>query len=203
MKKAFIYLIVFSALLITIVVETLVIIDMKRHPEFIPGDVIRDTTWLPSKDSIVYKPGKLIVKDTTIYSIDTLFRDVDTMAILRQFYATNVYRDSLVLPDSLGAVYTLDSISQNEIQGRKWTSKTRQKVITEKVYLETPKRNQVYVGVESNWGIQSRINTVGAGVLLKTKKDFIIGVDGGGLNYQSQWDWYVGGKMYWKIRLRK
>lgn len=202
MKKAFIYLIVLSAFVIAIIVETLIIIDLKRNPEYLPGKIIRDTTIIV-KDTTIYKPGKTLIKDTTIYSKDTLFKDVDTMVILRQFYATNIYRDSLILPDSLGSIYTLDSISQNEIKGREWRAKTNQKIITEKVYLETPKRNQVYVGVESNWGIQSRINTVGAGVLLKTKRDFIIGVEGGGLNYQSKWDWYVGGKMYWKISLRK
>lgn len=201
MKKIYVHLIAFAAVIIIILVETLVIIDLKRHPVIQPGQTIRDTAWLAREDSIVYRPGKEILKDTTIYYTDTIPAEVDTMAILRQFYALVIQRDSLVLKDSLGTIYTLDSISRNAIQGRQWKTSLRQKVITNTVYVPPKKVNQVYMGAEANFS--KGINTAGLGILLKTRKDLILGVQGGGMNFQSQWYWYVGGKMYWKISLRK
>lgn len=201
MKKALVYLIILAVFIITIIIETVIIIDLKRNPPIPDGLIIRDTTYLPGKDSIVYRPGKEILKDTTIYSTDTLFKDVDTMAILRQYFALVIQRDSLTLQDSLGTIYTLDSVSRNEIIGRQWRANIRQKVITNTVIVPPKKVNQLYVGLETTFG--SGVNTAGAGLLIKTKNDFIVGVSGGGVNFQSQWKWYIGGKMYWKIRLRK
>jgi hypothetical protein len=76
-----------------------------------------DTQYI-KKDTVIYKKGKDIHHDTTIFVDIPNDRIIDTAAILAQFYAINVFKDTIHLQDSLGSVSVIDSISENKIKGR-------------------------------------------------------------------------------------
>lgn len=200
MKKVLVYIAIIIAAVTTILIQASTIRELKKPR---PATIVRDTTWLPGKDSIAYKPGKVITKDTTIYV--EVPADVDTAKILSAYYAKNVYLDTLKLRDSLGHVIVEDTVSQNTILGRRYTANVRKQVITNTITLPTlPFKpvTQIYIGAELNY-IDKDIQLVSAGLLLKTKIDDIIGVNAGIIRIDNKVRPFFGGKLYWKISFRK
>jgi hypothetical protein len=53
-----------------------------------------DTVYVPTKQTI-YKPGKTIYKETPVFV--AMPREIDTVAILKDFYSKEVYKDTLKL----------------------------------------------------------------------------------------------------------
>lgn len=156
-------------------------------------------TFEVEKKIVIKKPGKDIYHDTTIYV--QVPQSVDTAEILSKYYAKNVFKDTLKFPDSLGYVTITDTISENKILTRVSDSRVKERIIKEKEYLQIPPKNQLYVGVNTAIDKTNFFNSVGAGVVLKTKKDQLyqlnMGVSGKALTP------YVGAGTYWKIKLRK
>jgi hypothetical protein len=176
-----------------------------KKPEMIrvdgkPYEVLKwkiDTQYV-SKKVIVAKPGKTIIKDTTIYV--KVPEKVDTLQILKNFYAKNSYKDTLILPDSLGFVSISDTISQNKILFRTFSSDVREKVITDTKIVKDLPKNQVYIGLNSQFSKPSFVNSVGGSILLKTKRDKIFQI-GGGVTSNNLTP-YVNGGIYWKIKFK-
>jgi hypothetical protein len=114
-----------------------------------------DTFYVP-KDSIVYRKGKdvLKLKDTTIYLHDTLLaekiKDVDTANILRDYYAKNVYKDSISFQDSLGWVKVEDTISENNVKSRKYDYRVVSKTIVKETVLKEKLKPHYYIGINSD-----------------------------------------------------
>jgi len=128
------------------------------------------------QDTIIFKwkKGKDIVHDTTIY--DTTIRfvdvDVDTNAILKDFFAKNVFKDTLVLPE--GIVALKDTISENKIFGRSYDAKITQKTIVKVREIRTiiAPKGALY------WGFmgtkQDQKYGFGAGVMYKSANKGIL-----------------------------
>lgn len=200
MKKVLIYVAIIIAAITTILTQAATIREL-RKPR--PATIVRDTTWLPGKDSIAYKPGKVITKDTTIYV--EVPATVDTAKILANYFAKNIYIDTLKLRDSLGHVIVEDTISQNTIFGRRYTANVRKQVITNTVTISAPPLKavtQVYIGGELNY-VDKDMQLLSAGLLLKTKSDDIIGINAGAIRIDNKVQPFFGGKLYWKISFRK
>ena len=70
-------------------------------------------------NKVEYVP-KWIEKVVTVYENDTIIINtpIDTLEVLKEYYAKNVYVDKIVL-DSLGTVTITDTITQNKIFSRK------------------------------------------------------------------------------------
>jgi predicted GNAT family acetyltransferase len=120
------------------------------------------------QDTTIYKwkKGKDIVHDTTIYDTMISFVNVDTNAILKDFFAKNVFKDTLSLPEGIVAIN--DTISENKIYGRGYDAKLTQKTIVKVREIRTiiqPKPS-LY------WGF------------MVTRKEDVIGY-GGGIIYKS------------------
>lgn len=104
----------------------------------------------PSKVSIRYVPQKPQVKDSLIpypvevVRIDTFLSDVDTAAILSEYFAKKRYKDTILFD---GAKVSLEElISENKIQWRNVRLDMDQKEITiERNFYEVP-RNKVFIG---------------------------------------------------------
>lgn len=153
-----------------------------------------DTVWVKGKDSIIYKPEKVIY----IPGPET-FKDVDTLAILKDYFAKRVYSDKIKI-DSFGYVFLTDTVSQNQIVSRKVKLDYKIPVITNTTTITIPPklRNQVYVGINIGGNLEQPVNYLGPNFVLKTKKDKMynlgVGIGNGGLNYN------VG--TAWKIKLK-
>ena len=96
-----------------------------------PYEVIKHTidTVDIVKTKVVTKKGEDIYHDSTIYV--PIPMNVDTLQIIKEYFAKNVYKDTLQLPDSLCSVYVQDTISKNKIESRKYTASVKQRTIKE------------------------------------------------------------------------
>lgn len=157
-----------------------------------------DTQYVPQIKTVT-KQGKDIYHDTTIYVPIPTHEPIDTEAILRNYYAKNVFKDTLKLDDSLGFVSVIDTISQNKMLHREWYSKINKTVVTDKIYLKEL-RNQVYVGGVIGFDKANIINFAGPSMLFKNKKDNIYSL---GVGYTNAKTVAIQGGIYWKIKLKK
>lgn len=160
------------------------------------------------KTKIVTKKGKDIYHDTTIYVPIPTDKPIDTLSILKEFYAMNVYKDVLTLPDSLGTVSLVDTISQNKILGRTYNASVKQRTIKETTIVKELPKTQLYWGLNSNFNKTDLVSAIGTGVVLKTKSDKLYQIGGGVINTTTngsdgKFSPYVGVGVYWKIRLSK
>jgi hypothetical protein len=149
------------------------------------------TKWDTLKiDSLVYVP-KWRTKITTIH--DTIPADIDTLSILKDYYAKYFYTDTLSL-DSLGNIVINDTISRNSILFREIQPNVLipTTTVTNTVYIN---ENEFYGG----FGLQGRtdqLNYLGGELLWKNKKKQVYGF---GIGVNQDFQPVLSGRMYWKI----
>lgn len=147
------------------------------------------------KTKTITKQGKDIYHDTTIFVQVPM--NVDTMEIIKNYFAKNVYKDTLHLPDSLGYVVLLDTISKNTIESRMFTASVKQRTIKETTIVKELPKTKIFWGVGIGFDKINYINHVGANLLINTKCDklynFGAGVD---INKTP----FINASIYWKIK---
>ena len=162
------------------------------------------------KVKVVTKKGEDIVHE--VIDVDTLVLkelvNVDSAAILRDYLAKVVYKDTLKLDDGLGFIALTDTITKNRILGRTFDARVKQREIKETMIVKEPARNQVYYGLNAGFNKEDYISAVGAGLILKTKKDKIYNLNIGVNNRTTDgtngsFSPYVGFGTYWKIKVKK
>ena len=149
------------------------------------------TKWDTLKiDSLVYVP-KWRTKIKTVH--DTIPANIDTLSILKDYYAQYFYTDTLSL-DSLGSIVINDTISKNSILFRKIQPNIfiPTTTVTNTVYIN---KNEFYGG----FGLQGRtdqLNYLGGELLWKNKKKQAYGF---GIGVNQNFQPVLSGRMYWKI----
>jgi hypothetical protein len=169
-------------------------IDGKKY-EVLKHEI--DTVLIPH-DTVVYKKGKDIYHDTTIYV--EVPSTVDTSAIIRDYYAKRIFIDTLKLKDSLGYIVVNDTVSENTLLGRLWNAQVNKISIKETLIVKDLPKNQVYIGLVGGFDKQNIVNFAGPSLLLKTKSDKIYSV---GVGYSASKVLSLQGSIYWKIKLKK
>ncbi len=157
-----------------------------------------DTLWLP-QDTIkvpeyVPVPGDVVTVEVPI--------DVDTIAILKDYYSKYYYSDVVPL-DSIGTATISDTISKNKIISRSIIFDYKIPIIKETIVVQEDRVNKMFIGGGINVANEDFINSVYIGVILKTKRDKMFGLNIGASTVNNELFPYVGGSMYWKIRMRK
>ena len=162
------------------------------------------------KVKVVTKKGEDIVHE--VIDVDTLVLkelvNVDSAAILRDYLAKVVYKDTLKLDGGLGFIALTDTITKNRILGRTFDARVKERIIKEEMIVKEPARNQVYYGLNAGFNKEDYVSAIGAGVILKTKKDKIYQL-GIGVNNRTTdgtngaFSPYVGFGTYWKIKVKK
>ncbi len=160
------------------------------------------------KTKVVTKKGEDIYHETIVEKQVVIPTIVDTQALLKDYYSKVLYKDTLVLPDSLGTVALLDTITQNKILGRTFNANVKQRTIKETMIVKELPKTQVYYGLTGGFNKADVVSNVGAGLLIKTKKDKIYNLGIGVSNRVSDGtngtlSPYIGGGVYWKIKLKK
>ena len=143
--------------------------------------------------------------------------DVDSLAIIKDYFSKVTVKDTLnltydfpdVVTDSLGnkpngdlgfGILT-DVISQNSIESREidWFFKIPT-VYNTTIVKELPK-NEFYWGLNGGFNKEDIISNVGAGLILKNKKNnlFQLGLGIQNNSNTSQLAPFITGGMYWKI----
>jgi hypothetical protein len=166
---------------------------------------IHDTIPLevPVDVPVPYEVEKLIP-----YAVhDTIEAKVDTNFIVNQFLNTkNIFTNTYKFDKQQGSITIVDTISQNKLIGRKYTTNIKPKVDT--LEIPEPFRRKVYAGFEGGFNQADYVNFIGVGVMVNSKSNKIynlgIGVNNkttdGTNGYLTP---YIRGGVYWKIRLKK
>jgi hypothetical protein len=179
-------------------------IDGKKY-EVIKHDI---DTFEVVKTKVVTKKGEDIYHETIVEKEVVIPAVVDTQALLKDYYSKVLYKDVLVLPDSLGTVSVTDTISQNKIWGRTFDAKVKERTIKETMIVKELPKTQVYYGFTGGFNKADVVSNVSAGLLVKTKKDKIYQVGVGVANRVTDGtngtlSPYIGGGVYWKIKFKK
>jgi hypothetical protein len=158
------------------------------------------------KTKIVTKKGADIYHETIKEVIIPTI--VDTAALLKDYFAKNIYNDTLHLPDSLGYVFLTDTITQNKIEGRTFNASVKQRTIKETTIVKELPKMQVYFGFNGGFNKVDVVSHIGTGVLVKTKKDKIYQINAGVANRTTDGtngtlSPYIEAGVYWKIKLKK
>jgi len=161
------------------------------------------------KTKIVTKKGEDIYHETIVEKEVIIPAIIDTLALLKDYYSKVLYKDVLVLPDSLGTVDVTDTISQNKIFGRTFNANIKQRIIKETTIVKELPKTQVYYGITGGFNKVDVVSNLGAGVLIKTKGDKIyqlgigvankVGTDG----TNGVLSPFIGGGVFWKIKFKK
>lgn len=170
----------------------------------VPSEPIHDT--IPIEVEVPYEiKGDVVYKDTVIY-VPTLV-NVDTAAILQNYLVTNSFIDTIKLNNNQGFVYLNQTVSENKITSRKWSATIKPKIVREPAPEPPPIRNQVFFGVNGALSKEDYVNSLGMGVILKTKKDHLYQIGTGVANrtvdgVTGEFRPYISGGVYWKIKIK-
>jgi len=160
------------------------------------------------KTKVVTKKGEDIYHETIVEKEVIIPAIIDTLALLKDYYSKVLYKDTLILPDSLGIVALNDTISQNKILGRTFNASVKQRTIKETTIVKELPKTKIFYGLEGGFNKADVVSSVGAGVLINTKKDKIYQL-GLGVNNKTTdgttggFTPYIRGGVYWKIKLKK
>jgi len=159
---------------------------------------ITDTTFI-TRTKTRYVKGADIFHETIVERTKEVptYTKVDTQVILRNYQSKIIYKDRLVLENGLGTIDVTDTISQNNIIGRKWNAQIKEKTITNTTIVKELPKIQVYAGLDGIAG--SGLAAVGPKITLKTKKDNLYNV---GLSFDNNLNKYVSFGIQWKIKLK-
>lgn len=136
-------------------------------------------------------------------------KPVDTTAILKDYFAKYQTIDTLNLPypdsakKSFGYGIVTDVISRNAIIERSVVWNYQIPTITKTITIYPKPVNQVYIGVSSGFNKANFVDNVAGGLIWKTKQDKIYQASLGLANHGGAIAPFIGGGIYWKIRLKK
>lgn len=164
----------------------------------------RDTVWVVKDSLITSKPR--VIKTVEIRSNDTIINNYlpDTnynklvgqyQEVVKELLAKNIHSDSIRI-DTNGYVKITDTVQKNLIIGRVTEMNIKYPIIKETITVHQKPVNQLYIGGGLGASQNALINQVRAGVILKTKKDKIFGVNVG---ISTQGTVVYGFDSYWKI----
>ena len=160
------------------------------------------------KTKVVTKKGEDIYHETIKHDTAIKLINVDTVALLHDYFAKNIYKDTLTLPDSLGTVAVTDTIYKNQLLGRTFNASVKQRTIKETMIVKELPKTKIFYGLEGGFNKADFVSSVGMGVLINTKKDKILQL-GLGVNNKTTdgttggFTPYIRGGVYWKIKLKK
>jgi len=160
------------------------------------------------KTKVVTKKGEDIYHETIKeVNIPTI---VDTQALLHDYFAKNIYKDTLHLPDSLGIVSLIDTITQNKILGRTFNANVKQRVIKETTIVKELPKTKVFYGIEGGFNKADVVSHIGLGMIINTKSDKIFQLGLGVANRVTTPNGtsgtlspFITGGVYWKIKFKK
>lgn len=146
-------------------------------------------------DTIKVTETKYIPKyvEKTVVDIDTFNAPIDTLTILKDYYAKYYYIDTIEI-DSLGTIVVSDTVTRNLISKRDVQSNLLipTTTVNNTVYLN---KRELYGGISVS-GQPDQINLVGGELLYRNKRKQAYGF-GVGVNPDFQPVYTV--RMYWKV----
>jgi hypothetical protein len=210
MKKIFdIRHIVIALLLILVVVEFINPKGIMPNRTFI----VHDTIGVPVHDTIpqeveVEVEVPVMVEKPVPYAVhDTIQTIVDTNLIVSQYLdSKNIFTNTYKFDKKQGSITITDTISNNKIIGRKYTTKITP--IIDTLRIPEPFKRKVFGGVQASFNKPDVVGSVGLGFLINSKSNRIYQLGFGVTNRvidgtNGRLTPYINGGVYWKIKLKK
>ena len=193
-------------LLIVVVVQNFTTKKTEPSPATIKIDGRKYNIVKQIIDTVEIEKIKYVKKGKDTVYLDTIIYirvpvGIDTISVIRDYFSKRVYKDTIQLPDSMGIVLLTDTITKNRLSNRIYEAKVKQKIIRETTIVKDPPKDQLFVGLNSQFGGGSFVTGVGGGLIYKTKNDKIYQLGGGITNNNLKP--YVNGGIYWKLKLKK
>jgi hypothetical protein len=136
-------------------------------------------------------------------------QQVDTANILKIYYTKNETSETLVLPNDVGNITLSETVSENKIIDRKIVnSKLKKQILVDTLRIPEDPKNKFYYGFNFSANREDFVNSLGVGMMMKTKSDKIYRIDLG-LNNRvldgtiGRFSPYIGGGVYWKIKSKE
>lgn len=151
------------------------------------------------KTKTYHKKGDDLFFEKIVIDTEYLNKPVDTLMILSDYFTKKLYKDTLMLPDSLGIVFLFDTLYKNSIYGRYWKADVIERKISESTYLQLPEKNEYYYGLNMSGNKTQYLNSISTSILYKNKSKNIFLINLGVQNTGTSLQPFVGGGYYWKI----
>jgi hypothetical protein len=135
-------------------------------------------------------------KDRVVVDVDSIFitqkEPIDTMSLLRDYYAKYYYEDTIDV-DTFGYIVMKDTVSKNKIEARQYVSNILipTKIVTNNILVN---KREIYLGT----GITGNKNfmVLNGEMLVRTKKRKAYGV---GIGLDNNLSSNFTAKIYWRI----
>lgn len=178
------------------------------------------TLYVPQIDSVQYTVYDTLIEQVEVevevpVEVETIIektievqvlQPVDTQAIVKLFSENKqVKKDILELPGNIGTVTVFDTISNNRILGRSFTSKVKQKIIRDTSYMPEPVKKYYYFGVDAKFDAPNNVTLLGISGIMRAKDEklYRVGIGVQNITGPDRVNGilvpYVGGGIYWKI----
>lgn len=181
-----------SLLIVVLVIMVLFQSQCSKKPTVEPEVIVTiETKW----DTVEVVQTEYVPKWKTklVVEYDTIPSDIDTILILKDYYAKYSYTDTLTL-DTLGFLVLNDTITMNSILSRSFVSniKIPTTTITKEIYLN---KREFYWGLGLQ-GQTGQLNYLGGELMYKNKQKNMLGL---GLGVNQDLQPVLSGRIYWKI----
>lgn len=180
------------------------------------------TDFILQRDSIPYAVHDTIPVDSLVevevevlvpYEVEKrvevpTYQIIDTTEILKIYFAKVPHKEVLTLPDNQGTISITDTISRNSIVNRKFIADVKRMIVNDTIYTQEPRKTQVYFGFDAKLDRPNVVNLMGLGIILKTRDEKLYKIGVGLSNNitdgtNGTLTPYLGGGVYWKIKLKK
>lgn len=150
-------------------VGVLYFVDDFRNPPAPPDPIIITKIDTVTKEYISYEP-KVFYIDTG--SVDTIlkYKDIDTTAILRDYFAKRYYSDSLI-EDSVYSIVINDTVTENRLLNRSVNVSLFKRDTT--IIIPYHQKRELFIGIST---IAMPDPVIAPTISLRTKTDAIFGL---------------------------
>lgn len=201
--------------IIIVILIGLCIVEFINPMGIMPNRVttIHDTVGFAVHDTIpqeveVEVEVPVVVEKPVPYAVhDTIQTIVDTNSIVNGYLnSMNIFTNTYKFDKKQGSITITDTISNNKLIGRKYTTKITP--IIDTLRIPEPFKRKVFAGIEASLNKPDVVGSVGLGFLINSKSNKIYQFGLGVTNRvtdgtNGQLTPYIKGGVYWKIKLKK
>jgi len=155
-------------------------------------EVKGDTVYVPQVNNIYHDRIRYVPTNPDLI-IDTMYLPelIDTLSILKDYYAHVVYKDTL--RNQYGYISVTDTISQNRIKSRQVKTALSIPEVTKTITLTQPKKAQIYLGANFLGNQDDPLLGYNVNISLKTKRDKFI---------EAGYNQFYGGTSFYSLGLK-
>lgn len=169
------------------------------------GFAVHDT--IPQEVEVEVEVPVVVEKPVPYAVHDTIQTIVDTNSIVNGYLnSMNIFTNTYKFDKKQGSITITDTISNNKLIGRKYTTKITPRIDT--LRIPEPFKRKVFAGIETSLNKPDVVGSIGFGFLINSKSNKIYQFGLGVTNRvtdgtNGQLTPYVKGGVYWKIKLKK